>query len=238
MCVLKDFLSKCARKAVNALVPLRQREIAMWRLFGVKIDRNQWLTRSEDSWSTYRDLMQLSWDETRTKYQNYFCRLSFAVGHCQGHVLEVGCGTGSMTRWISTNKNVKAITAIDISPEAIEEIKKYGIPKVYAVPMNTNNIEFPQGTSFDTIVLCEVLEHLYPDEEAQMLSALRPYIHPKTTFVVSTPIGWMADPFHVRGFTQEEFTAHLKKYYGTPLEVNLGSGYSQSAFGYLRNTGC
>jgi len=99
--------------------------------------------------------------------------------------------------------------------------------------MPLENIKFDDKRKFDTVLICEVIEHIYPDEERKMLNSLRPYIDSKTAFIVSTPIGWMPDPYHVRGFSKRNFKRHLKKYYGTPKEIDLYSGYSQVAFGWF-----
>ncbi|MBN1969068.1 MAG: hypothetical protein JW870_06850 [Candidatus Delongbacteria bacterium] len=66
-----------------------------------------------------------------------------------------------------------------------------------------------------------------------MLNTLRLYIDSKTAFIISTPIGWLSDPYHVRGLSKRKFEQHLKKYYGAPIEIDYSSGYSQIAFGYF-----
>lgn len=227
----KNFLSD----VIQYFIPERHRGVIQWRLFNKKIDRNQWDSQQADLWLDYRLLMKISWEETALKYPQYFNRLNFSVSRCHGRVLEIGCGIGNMTRWISKNEKVNSITAIDFSKEAIDELKLYKIPKVETLVMGAEKINFLQGVLFDTVVLCEVLEHLYPDEEMQMLASLKRYLHSKTFFIISTPIGWLPDSCHSRGFSQKEIIKHVKKYYGEIKEIDLSAGYSQSIFGNFRN---
>jgi 2-polyprenyl-3-methyl-5-hydroxy-6-metoxy-1,4-benzoquinol methylase len=222
------------KNIIKHFIPIRHHGVLKWRLFNKKINRNQWNINKDDSWLLYRELMQLSWKDTQLKHHDYFKRLDFSIRHSRGHVLEIGCGIGTMTRWLSHSSQVVSVTAIDFSSEAIEELKQYNLPKVQPVHMNLEELKFPCGTLFDTVVLCEVMEHLYPDEERLMRFSLKPYLHAKTCFIISTPIGWLSDPFHTRGFSQKEFVRHVKKYYGKPLELNFESHYSQSAFGYFK----
>ncbi len=53
-----------------------------------------------------------------------------------------------------------------------------------------------------------------------------------TRFVVSTPINFMPDPTHLRGFTKTEFIEHLERYYGTVEEVKY-NGIQQVAWGFF-----
>lgn len=215
------------------LISDKTKNILRWKLFGKKIDRNIWRSKEGSSWETYKKLMEWSWEETKANTPQYFKRLEFTVKLCRGRVLEIGCGIGTMTRWIAENRNVKTVIAIDAFSGAIEELKRYNLPKVTALQMPLENIKFEDKRKFNTVVICEVIEHIYPDEEKKMLNTLRPYIDSETAFLVSTPIGWMPDPYHLRGFSKREFKRHLKKYYGDSIEIDLSSGYSQVAFGYF-----
>ena len=216
------------------LVPQRHRLVLKWKLFNKKINRDQWDAKNGDMWKNHRALMELSWEELILKYPDYMKRVNFSVNHCQGRVLEIGCGIGNMTRWISNRKAVSVIMATDLFEAAIIEIKKYKIPKVTSFRMGAEELDFPKGTLFDTVVLCEILEHLYPDEEMRMLGSIKQHIHPKTSFIISTPIGWLSDPYHTRGFSKQELIKHVQKHYGKPIEIDYASGYSQSIFGYFK----
>jgi 2-polyprenyl-3-methyl-5-hydroxy-6-metoxy-1,4-benzoquinol methylase len=49
-----------------------------------------------------------------------------ALNRCSGKVLDVGCGAGSHALYLQNEKNID-VTAIDISPSAIEACKLRGL---------------------------------------------------------------------------------------------------------------
>ena len=70
-----------------------------------------------------------------------------ALQLCQGHVLDVGCGAGSHSLYLQKQKG-NQVTAIDISPEAIDVCKQRGV--THAEVKNIYDIKEGQ---FDTILL-------------------------------------------------------------------------------------
>jgi len=227
------FYASFGKKLSSSTFFERHRRIIAQKLFNKSVDRNQWSNKEGSSRETYKKLILYSWEETKSNAPQYFQRLDFVVKRCKGEVMEIGCGIGTMTRWICKSNKVKKVVAIDASSEAIEELKTSRLPKVTPLQMQLENIKFNDTIKFDTVVICEVIEHIYPAEEKRMLNALKPYIDSETAFIVSTPIGWMRDPHHTRGFSKSKFSKHLKSYYGDPVEIDYSSGYSQAAFGYF-----
>ncbi len=206
-----------------AVCPHSLQSLSLWIIesSGGKIERDQWSSTRDDNWRTYRNIMTWSWEETATYAPEYFKRLGFSVSKAAGRVLEVGCGIGSMTRWLSQSTEVDDIVAIDTSPEAIDELKKRGLPRVTPLRMNLEDIQLDIRRPFDSVLICEVLEHLYPNEELRFLDSIRSHVDSKTRFVVSVPIGWMNDPYHVRGFSKAAFRRHLRRLYGNPIEIDV-----------------
>ena len=198
-------------------------------ILGIRINRNQWVRKEEVF--MYTNLMTLSWGETELTAPKYFKRLKFSLSKASGKVLELGSGIGTMTRWLSESAHVEHIWAVDAFEEAIEKLKSYNLPKVTPLKMAVEDLKFNPEIRFDTVMICELLEHLYPDEETKMLRSLRPLIHSMTRFVISVPNSNLQDPYHVRSFTQEKFKSHLIKFYGNPVEIDYSSGYSQVAWG-------
>ena len=70
-----------------------------------------------------------------------------ALQLCQGHVLDVGCGAGSHSLYLQRQKG-NQVTAIDISPGAIDVCKQRGV--THAEVKNIYDIKEGQ---FDTILL-------------------------------------------------------------------------------------
>jgi 2-polyprenyl-3-methyl-5-hydroxy-6-metoxy-1,4-benzoquinol methylase len=198
-----------------------------FKLFGKRISRDQWQATAGD----YERLLHLDWDATRRDFPSYFGVLEPAIKQAKGRVLEIGCGLGNMTRWIALAQSVQSVLALDAFETAINKVKEQGLPKVEARVMPAENLALESGRQFDTVYMCEFIEHLYADEEQSLLTKLRPHLAPGARFVISTPVGWMPDPNHVRGFSKRRFVKHLRKYYGNPEAVDFASGYSQLAWG-------
>jgi 2-polyprenyl-3-methyl-5-hydroxy-6-metoxy-1,4-benzoquinol methylase len=205
----------------------------LYKIFKIKIDRNQWATKveNEENWNKYNKLMELNWEETKANYPNYFNGLKFCIQHCRGEILEIGAGIGAMTKWIKEQESVTKIIAIDFFIEAIRKLKEFNFNNVYPLLMDLKDLGFKKGHKFDVVIICEVLEHIYPDEERKMIRSLKPYIDENTHYIISTPIEWMDATYHVRGFSKMEFKRHLRLYYGAPLEIDYSAGYRQIGIG-------
>ena len=84
-------------------------------------------------------------------------------------VLEAGCGIGAQTRIIAAKNPETSFLSIDISKESLNEArettKKLGITNVKFEQANIFDLPFEEET-FDSIILCFVLEHLPNPEQA------------------------------------------------------------------------
>lgn len=193
-------------------------------------DRNQWKSINE----TYANLMVWSWKEISENAPSYFKRLDFSVQNTSGVVLEIGAGIGNMTKWLSASQDVTKIYAVDGFQEAIDFLRKYDFPKVIPVLSSVDSMQFSKNISFDFVVMCELLEHLYEDEEMKMLNNIRRNLKENSKFIISTPIGWLDDPHHVRGFSKAGLMKHVEKYYGNITKIDYTSGYSQVVIGNFK----
>ena len=228
---MKKNLKRIYRKAKQipyTIISLAKEIQYTWK----KIDRNQW--KDEEKVSNYEQQMLWSWEETQQNAPEYFQRLKFSVEHAVGNVLEMGSGIGNMTRWLAKKENVNTVLAIDGFNEAISKLKEYEFPKVMAVSSLIDKLELPDSFVIDTLVMCEVIEHIYKSEEKQFLNTIKKHLAPDAVFIVSTPIGYMYDPHHTRYFSKEKFISYLEKHYGNILKIDYTSGYSQAAFGRFK----
>lgn len=71
-----------------------------------------------------------------------------AVRQAKGHVLDIGCGAGRVALYLQ--RRGFDVTAIDISPEAVESARLRGVRN--AIAMDARRLSFPDGR-FDTIVM-------------------------------------------------------------------------------------
>lgn len=99
-------------------------------------------------------------------------------------VLELGSGPGSITKELK-KKGCK-VTALDIDPESVE-INRKNCEHAFVSDFNIEDClnVLPVGAKYDTIILADVLEHLYSPQS--FLKLIKPYFHEKTTMIVSLP---------------------------------------------------
>ncbi|MDH3251713.1 MAG: glycosyltransferase, partial [Ignavibacteria bacterium] len=169
-----------------------------------------------------------------TDLTDYWKRLSFIRDHVSGRVLEIGAACGNMTRYIAANPAVTYVCAVDQQPEYIAQLRQYGFPKVEAICADLRT--YPFNDQFDCVVMGELIEHLSLAEEQALVSRLRAIMRPGASFIITTPIGFMPDPDHVRGFSREEFNLHVPQLYG-PIIARGENGVQQFAVARSRHTG-
>ena len=203
-----------------------------YTIFGSKVSRDQWDAKED----AYDDYLVQTWAEIEKGSPDYIKRVAASIKHCRGKVLEIGCGAGNMTRWIAAQDGVTDVLGIDGFEPGIKKLNALELPNTSAVIGDIAELELSHDYRFDTLVMCEFLEHIYPDEECKLIAALKKYAAPNARYVISLPIGWLEDPHHVREFSKAKFKRHLSQNYGPADTINYDSGYSQVASGPLNWT--
>src|SRR3989344_7590870 len=94
----------------------------------------------------------------------------------KGKCLEVGAGTGEISRFLSKKH---AVVATDISPGMVQEIEKGGIE---AITCDAEKLPF-ENNSFDTIVAAEML--FYLDNPDNFLSEAHRILKPEGQLLIS-----------------------------------------------------
>lgn len=96
-------------------------------------------------------------------------------------ILEIGCGTGGITKELTKWGKV---TGVDTSKEAIEICRKRGIS--HLIVADFNNLSKEQlNTKFDLILALDVLEHIQDD--IRTLKKVRSYLKKNGYFFASVP---------------------------------------------------
>ncbi len=161
-------------------------------------------------------LRALGWDTSPQTFDAYWHRVNWISSQCQGRVLEIGCGMGNVTRWIAANPAVESIVALDVQGTYIATLKSFPWPKVTAlcIDVSLEGQKLASYGPFETVVLAELIEHISLKQELTIVDAVRPYILGGARWVISTPIGFMSDPDHKRGFGPFLFRYHTRLLYG------------------------
>jgi 2-polyprenyl-3-methyl-5-hydroxy-6-metoxy-1,4-benzoquinol methylase len=173
-------------------------------------------------------LRELGWQITPEGFDAYWQRVKWVSDRCTGRVLEIGCGVGNVTRWIAANPEVTEVVAVDRLASYLQILEGFRWPKVTPVCadvlVDAQNRQLGEG--FDTVVLAEVIEHLSLSDEALMASAVLPRLARRAQWLISTPVGFMPDPDHRRGFGRRFLRWHARLLYG-PIEETGSNGPQQ-----------
>lgn len=127
----------------------------------------------------FRDIFNTAASEYDASINPYALsrRISFITEHAHGTCLEVGAGTGEITRALS---KIHEVTATDLSPKMVEEIrKKLHIPTVVC---DAQELPFPDA-SFDTVVCGEAIYYL--DEPERFIAEAYRVLRPGGTLLIT-----------------------------------------------------
>lgn len=101
----------------------------------------------------------------RRVMERYFRRLEELLRRTQARrLLEVGCGEGFVSGWLSRRALGKQVFGADLSAPMLGEASREH-PAVRFVAANAYSLPFPDG-SFDLVLCLEILEHLEQPQDA------------------------------------------------------------------------
>lgn len=128
---------------------------------------------------------------------------------CRGHVLELGCGTGELTRTVA-DRGLRC-TGVEINAAKVREATRWH-PHVEFVQSDILALR-DEGKRWDTVVLSEVLEHVDEETGDAMLERAWSLLAPGGRLVVSVPNeDCVPHPNHVREFTRRNLARLLRRF--------------------------
>ena len=117
-------------------------------------------------------------------------RLNLVVNkllQCDKKILHLGCGSGKLERLLIKKCGVKVnLTSTDITIKTLRKLKDE-LPQVNFVKTRLEKLPFGKS-SFDVVVLLEVLEHIKPDNTFKVLKEVNRVLSLGGLFVVSVPL--------------------------------------------------
>ncbi len=120
-------------------------------------------------------------------------------------LLDLGCGWGSLTGWLSERYPASSIVAVSNSRAQREHIESLGLPNVRVITADVNRLELAER--FDRILSVEMLEHMrnYEALLARIASWLEPggrffcHVFSHDRYAYPYEDGWMARRFFTAG---------------------------------------
>lgn len=172
------------------------------------------------------------------------------VGRFRGalgrRVLEIGAGFGNLTRHIASSSSAIAedpgsprrelVVASDLDPIAVEYLKgrfrDNPVVRVvsYSFPLDAANLQEIRALAIDTVVCCNVLEHIEQDRRA--LADMRTLLQPGGRLVLLVPA--LARLYG----TLDEHLGHFRRYEKDELEGKLReAGFSLEEVRFVNRPG-
>ena len=126
-------------------------------------------------------------------------------------ILELGCGTGNLTQLIQHRYPDATITAVDISPECINECKSRVNPKnIIYTQSDFKDIDFPEN-SFDLIVSSISIHHIPDVDKSELFRKLYYY---------QTKGGILSFCDQFRGETDYIYAKHIEQWKNFAMTQN------------------
>lgn len=100
-----------------------------------------------------------------------------------GSVLELGPGPGAMTRVLLARGH--RVTVVENDPQALEVLNTLDVEVIPGNLDGTDWLEALAGRRFDTVLACDVLEHLRKPED--VLQRLSEFVAPMGSLLISVP---------------------------------------------------
>jgi SAM-dependent methyltransferase len=100
-----------------------------------------------------------------------------------GTVLELGPGPGAMTRVLLARGH--RVTVVENDPQALEVLQTLGVEVIAGNLDGTDWLQALAGRRFDTVLACDVLEHLRKPED--VLQRLGEFVAPLGSLLISVP---------------------------------------------------
>ena len=128
---------------------------------------------------------------------------------CPLRILDAGCGSGGMTRFLARRGRV---TGIDLAPEALGYARRRGLTSLARA--SVGQLPF-RSASFDVVTSFDVLYHLNVDDDLMALAELHRVLRPGGVLLIRLPAyDWIRgahdEAVHTRHrYTQDELTGKL-----------------------------
>jgi len=174
----------------------------------------------------YKDHLENKYLPGRDKYLQWFFYPKILKQFSDGHIVDLGCGTGEFLRFLKI-KN-RSFSGIDNNPHLVEKCVKMGFYVAMDDVTTLQNIEGP----IENAVIDNVLEHLEISQTDLFFKALKTKMSKGGTLVVVVPDkkGYKYDPTH-KTFVNRELMQQMCDKHGLTLHHSFLHPFNSSFVG-------
>jgi 2-polyprenyl-3-methyl-5-hydroxy-6-metoxy-1,4-benzoquinol methylase len=130
-------------------------------------------------------LFEISLDSYRVRYKAFLKKFKKILPEDKtSSILDIGCGMGYFL-WFLQNLGFTNTVGIDLSPEQIQVANSFGVKNIYLY--HWRDYLQDRSSSFDFIMLDNVIEHLTKDEIIDILQLIFTALKPGGKLYISTP---------------------------------------------------
>lgn len=171
----------------------------------------------------YKEHLEEKYLPGRDKYLQWFFFPKLVKQFTDGHILDLGFGTGGFLRFLKS-KN-KTFSGIDSNPFLVDEISKQG----FAVTLDDITKLDTVVTPINNAITDNVLEHLDLNQIDSVFKALKQKMTTGGILVVIVPLekGYQRDPTHKTFVNKEimqqmcdKYNLRLKKRFYHPINLS------------------
>lgn len=119
------------------------------------------------------------------------------------HILEIGCGIGTVSGLILKHIPNGSLLALDLSPDSIEVAKQRLSKYRNAEFVAADVMEYDIQRQFDMIVLPDVLEHIPMEHHHDLFVKLKQLLKPGGKIVIHIPNPWHLDWCRAQGMEMQ-----------------------------------
>lgn len=180
----------------------------------------------------------------KAQFPDHWERYEFVAGFIQGgNVLDVACGPGYGSAYLSRYCNAKVI-GLDIDGITVEAANRNYGNECDFIQIVGQTWPLKDG-SIDTLVSLETFEHL--EDPDSFLKEAKRVLKPNGKLILSTPVNntdsrFSPDnPFHVREYSWQELGENIERYFTLKSRYSqisklgeLNSSINQSKFDFLK----
>lgn len=112
------------------------------------------------------------------------------------HILEIGCGIGSVTSLLAKANSKGSVLGVDISPKSIELARK-NLAKRKNVRFQVSDMsDFRVEHRFDLVVLPDVIEHIPVEQHPALFATIAAHLVPNGRVLINVPNAQLLEYLH------------------------------------------